>query len=247
MRRIVSIALLAFCPMVAKAQAPQATPAGVLVADRVVDTNTVVVQATPAVDPTARRHLGLLLRLDAGFGLMGMKGTSPAYIDVWDQTQEALKDGIKGFDIPFGFTAGYAVIENFIIGAEVWGLTTTSPNSQHPLYYYSNMTQGSVGLHLTYYFMPVNIYVSATPSIAIARLAYWSRDYWVPALGSFGTRSYSTNVGFGGKFAVGKEWWVGDHWGVGVALQFLMGIYSDKYSYTWTTLSGAAAFSVTYN
>ena len=102
-----------------------------------------------------------------------------------------------------------------------------------------------MGLNLTYYFMPVNIYVSATPSLSLLRQTY-DQILGIPLSGSANTK-----VGFGGKLAVGKEWWVADHWGVGVALQFFVGINADTTNVdsgiTWTTLGGAAAISATYN
>ncbi|MEI7703473.1 MAG: hypothetical protein WCK73_02625 [Deltaproteobacteria bacterium] len=190
--------------------------------------------AGPAADPTAHRHLGLFLRADAGLGYMVMKGSGTMYID-----------GLTSTYLPFGVTAGYAVIENFIVGGEVWGMTTIAPSPKSPLIHYSNLLLGAVGLNLTYYFMPVNIYVSATPSLSLLRQTY-DQILGIPLSGSANTK-----VGFGGKLAVGKEWWVADHWGVGVALQFFVGINADTTNVdsgiTWTTLGGAAAISATYN
>jgi hypothetical protein len=52
--------------------------------------------------------------------------------------------------------------------------------------------------------LPANIYVSIAPGISRLQLT---------SLGN----SAETNYGFGAKLAIGKEWWVGDHWGLGVA------------------------------
>ena len=61
--------------------------------------------------------------------------------------------------------------------------------------------------------------------------------------------SSSSQAGFGAKVGVGKEWWVGDHWGLGLAGQFFLGINQDTGGDppTWATLGGGLAFSATYN
>ena len=55
--------------------------------------------------------------------------------------------------------------------------------------------------------------------------------------------------GLGLKLAVGKEWWVSDHWGIGVAGQFFISRNDDPDATTvkLTTLGGGVAFSATYN
>lgn len=47
---------------------------------------------------------------------------------------------------------------------------------------------------------------------------------------------------------VGKEWWVSDNWGLGVAANFMVGSMKDKdYDTRWTGLSTSILFSATYN
>ncbi len=84
--------------------------------------------------------------------------------------------------------------------------------------------------------MPVNVYVSVSPSITTLSLSY-------------GGVTESTENGFGMKIGVGKEWWVGDHWGIGVAGQFFFGSNKAKGTIqpTWNTTAGGVAFSATYN
>lgn len=180
----------------------------------------------PAPDPTANRHLGFFLRMDTGVAYTATKATMP----------EMTWDGITSVSIPFGIAVGGAVLENFIVAGEFWGVTALAPSSPVGRNY-SNITLGGIGMNLTYYFMPVNIYVSATPSLS---LVVFKQD----------GASFATLPGFGAKVAVGKEWWVADHWGIGVALQFFLGLNADQATAsgaTWTTLGGAVAFSATYN
>jgi hypothetical protein len=46
-----------------------------------------------------------------------------------------------------------------------------------------------------------------------------------------------------------REWWVGDHWGLGVAAQGLLAINREQGASapTWSTVSGGSLFSATYN
>jgi hypothetical protein len=59
----------------------------------------------------------------------------------------------------------------------------------------------------------------------------------------------STNWGFGARAALGKEWWVSDHWGLGLVGHLSMSFNQDQGTNppTWTSWAFTAAFSATYN
>jgi hypothetical protein len=65
-----------------------------------------------------------------------------------------------------------------------------------------NMSAWGVGF--TYYVMPANFYIS--PSIGAAQLTIEEDGV-----------SVSSDTGFAAELSMGKEWWVGDNWGLGVA------------------------------
>jgi hypothetical protein len=183
----------------------------------------------PAADPTVHRHLGFFLRLDGGLGYMG-SSTSMGGVNA----------SMAGVAIPFGIAIGGAVAENFILAGDLWGTVAVAPSftlgGQTTSASKSSFSLGGFGLNLTYYFMPGNIYISVTPSIVA--LSIKSSD-----------TTSNSQAGFGTKFGLGKEWWVGDHWGLGLAAQFFLGINQDTGTNppTWTTLGGGPAFSATYN
>ena len=58
-----------------------------------------------------------------------------------------------------------------------------------------------------------------------------------------------TRTGFGAKLAVGKVWWLGVHWGLGVAIQGFFASNKDNGtgSATRTTFGGGFMFSATCN
>jgi hypothetical protein len=176
---------------------------------------------------TINRHLGFALRLDAGIGYMG---TTASDIDA----------SIKGGAGSFGLVIGGAVAENFILGADLWDTVVFSPTFKQGGVSVSgtdtSLTLAGFGVNLTYYFMPANVYVSVSPSITTVSLTR-------------GGLSGSTDAGFGMKLGVGKEWWVSDHWGLGVAGQFFFASNKDSGagSPTWSSTAFSVAFSATYN
>lgn len=176
-------------------------------------------------DPTAHRHLGFALRLDAGIGGIGISAPSPM----------PSSSNVSG---SFGIIIGGAVTENLILAGDLWGTGVFGG--------YGMMQNGGtgygvggLGLNVTYYFMPVNVYVSASPSVTTLTSMTHSNS----------TTSATSSAGFGAKIAVGKEWWVGDHWGLGLAGQFFSSWNGSQGAVTgtWTMLGGGLAFSATYN
>ena len=83
-----------------------------------------------------------------------------------------------------------------------------------------------------------NVYISGT--LATARLSVQEDNQEV------GRSSF----GLGASVMVGKEWWVSQKWGLGVAGQAFFGRMKDSDSSsapTWGTGAIAVAFSATYN
>lgn len=183
-----------------------------------------VAPAVP-VDSTVHRHLGFALRLDAGIGYMGLLAPSGG----------SSEGGASG---GMGIVIGGAVAENLILAGDFWGtgMLGRMGMMQNGATGYG---LGGVGLNVTYYLMPANVYFSASPSVTFRS-----------SMVHFGDSTQVSSVaGFGAKLSVGKEWWVGDHWGLGVAGQFF-GSWNGTSGGgmgTWTTLAGGVAFSATYN
>ena len=95
----------------------------------------------------------------------------------------------------------------------------------------------NLGLGLTYYF-PSNIYVTGAVGTAKTQLK------------SNGD-TFSSDRGFGVNLMVGKEWWVSENWGLGVAGQFLYTNCPDTPVNGVTpdvkTTAFGVLFSATYN
>ena len=175
-------------------------------------------------------HDGFFLQMDLGVGAMSSKASSGG-IDV----------ELSGTAAQFSLVLGGVVAPNFIVGGHLWGVTVSSPDvkvngSSLGSVSDSSIGLSGVGLNLTYYFMPINIYVSATPSIGVLTAKQ-------------GGSSYDTKNGFAFRLAAGKEWWVSDNWGIGLNLQFAHSSNEDKGTNppTWATNWFGVAFSATYN
>jgi hypothetical protein len=188
--------------------------------------------AASSAQAQVHSHEGLFVRLDAGIGYKAMNeptGTSAGDLKI---------DGAAG---TFGVAVGGAVAENLILAGHLYASSASNPSvslSNGGSTGTTDTTASMVGLgpQLTYYFMPVNVYVSGT--LALTKLS----------LKVNGT-SGDSNTGVGALLAVGKEWWVSDKWGLGAAGQFRWSSNSDQGTNapTISTWGLGVAFSATYN
>ncbi len=178
-------------------------------------------------DPTYRRHLGAFIRPDLGFGYVAMSASSGGT----DVT-------LKGAAGTFGFAVGGALSENSILAFHLWDTVMSNPTVSSGGFSSNangDVTLFALGPQYTAYSQQ-NFYFSFSPSLTRVH---------VSGNGSSG----DTDWGFGMRAAVGKEWWVGDHWGLGLVghLSASWNKDSGSSSPTWTTWGATIAFSATYN
>lgn len=183
-----------------------------------------------SVAPGYHQHDGFYLRLDAGLGYLESH-----------ETVGGVDGKVYGAAGEFGVAVGGAVAENLILGGHLFALAISNPNMSAGSTSTSttDSSWGLVGIgpQLTYYFMPVNVYLSGT--LALTRIT--ARQ---------GGTDANSEWGGGLQLAVGKEWWVSDNWGVGVAGQLFGSSNAASSAANAPTLSSwglAVAFSATYN
>ena len=182
-----------------------------------------------------RTHDGFFLRL-----AMGVGGAS-TQIEV-DGTDYTLR---SGGDLNIGdgnIAIGAVVIPNLIIHGTFFGWDIGDP--EYAIEGIGSAEAGgSVGVSafgggLTYYFMPANIYLSG--SLGAGTLEIEDGD--VLQGGESGT-------GLLGEITLGKEWWVGGSWGLGVAGAF--GFHSvpngGVLDENWSGTNWGIRFSATLN
>jgi hypothetical protein len=182
-------------------------------------------------DDRYHKHLGLFLRLDGGGGYLKSATTF-----------NGSNGSLSGPAGSFGFSLGGNVIEDLSIFGHLGISIVANPSNTLPgaaATSDSTLNFVSVGPGVNYYFTPYNFYVSGM--VLVTRLTT-----------TVNGTSGSTNAGFGAKVAIGKEWWVADHWGIGVAGQFTFGSNQDRdigtaKGPTWTTITPALAFSASFN
>jgi hypothetical protein len=117
---------------------------------------------------------------------------------------------VSAVSIPIGFAVGGAIAEDWILAGEIWGVA--GPQNVDPPG--KGLLVWGYAVAVVHYFMPANVYLSASPGIT--RLMFVT-----------GNTSVSSDWGPGVKVTLGKEWWVGDHWGLGVAAELLLTFNKD--------------------
>jgi outer membrane protein with beta-barrel domain len=185
-------------------------------------------------DATVHRHVGFYIRPDLGVGFM----SSSAEVQGFTLTVSGLS-GLAGLAI------GGALNENFILAVHLIDGYVANPTVSASTGDSADTSDASlvlwgIGPELTYYFAPSNVYVTGT--LAATRLSF-----------TVDRMTADTKWGVGARLAVGKEWWVSDHWGLGVAAHITLSSNEDSGAAaggstpTLTTWAAGVAFSATYN
>lgn len=191
--------------------------------------------AAPAYyEPAGSHNGGLFIRLTAGLGYLYATETAggPTY-------------SYSGLGGTAGLAIGGVIAPNLILFGELMGTSVTDAQLDYGdgSYSYSgiDVTLLGFGPGLAYYIQPTNVYLSAT--LAFSKLSFGSYDYYY---GDYAAAD--TDMGIGGSFAVGKEWWIGRHLGMGVAGQLHLASMHDSRNQTRLTATALSVlFSLTFN
>jgi len=132
-----------------------------------------------------------------------------------------------------------AMAEGLVLHADLWG-TGTGPHKRNGSY--SELAVGGVGLGVTYYLMPWNLFFTGSvgPATSVFVQHLDTED------GSKDRTKTEIGTGIGVKAQIGKEWWVSDNWALGVAIQ-------GDFSHTrggdsrFTQGGGTVLFTATFN
>ena len=183
----------------------------------------------PALAGEPRTHDGFFLRLSAGVG--------GANTEVEDSGSDIEFSGSTGDG---NIAIGAMVARNLALHGTLFGWTTSDPDLDVEGLgsgeVNGDLSMSAFGGGLTYYFMPVNIYVSG--SLGAGELSF----------DGDGTIDGDSDTGVVGEITLGKEWWVGGSWGLGVAGAFgFHSIPDNSIDENWTGNSWAIRFSATLN
>lgn len=174
-----------------------------------------------------KSHEGLNLHLD--LGVAGAQSST---------TFEGSSQKVSGTGVGFSAAMGGAVAPNLVLGLEAWVTSVGNPKVSMDG---ASATLGDdwrynvygVGPRLTWYAMPYDVYLSVTPSLAQMSI-------------STDGASADTDLGFGVRAALGKEWFVEYSSGLGLAGVVHYSRNGDGGS-TWSTFGGGVVCSFTFN
>lgn len=203
----------------------------------------VVVPMVP-VEPVVRgprpgdfAHDGMFLRLTAGVGYAGYQahGTTPSP----NQPANVIDPSDHGMSGGFALSLGASVRPNLALHGTIAFLSDTPSSGDRVFLEGSNVL---VGGGVTWYAMPWNLYL--TGGAALATFGFVIHD----RRAGYEERDDSPRWAYGpGVFAsIGKEWWTGPAWSLGLALE---GTYARTYGddLTFDHAGGQLVFSATFN
>lgn len=145
--------------------------------------------------PGRFEHDGFFLRLNIGPAMARVSRSDVSW---------------SGFAVNMGLSIGGSVVENFALHADFHTTLLPNPTQRQDgskSSFRADIVFESMGVGATYHIMPTNMFVSATGGIGV--LAFEDD------LGD----SKETGAGLMLGGMIGKEWWVGTEWGLGVAGQ----------------------------
>jgi hypothetical protein len=191
--------------------------------------------------PDKHRHDGFYLRLNIGAGLGWIAGNDHTLGGIDEVT-------VSSVGLATSIGIGGALTDNFILNADLYQTMLLDPSVEidgqdegdaddlaFDIGVGDDAEIGGIGIGVTYYIMPVNIFLAG--SVGIGQAVFED---------SRGDREGS-DVGLALNAIVGKEWWVGTDWGLGVAGQFTYLRADDAIFGTVNALSVNLLFSATYN
>jgi hypothetical protein len=173
-------------------------------------------------------HDGFFLRMCGGFGF--------GYSSVEDG--QGADNTIRGGSNASNLAVGAMVSENLAIHADAFHVALIEPesfiNGKSAGTVPGRYIAGGIGAGVTYYLMPSNLYLSGSLNFVVLEA-------------DIGGWRLKTDTGMGIDFLVGKEWWISDNWGIGVAGQFVYTLVPSQWDTTHNSVGGAVLFTATYN
>jgi hypothetical protein len=194
-----------------------------------------------------REHDGFMLRLTAGLGFGGMStDQGPGEPLSRAERVRGVEFSLTGVAGAFAFDVGGSPIHNLVIHGRFSFLSLTSPTLSVNDQELGDIDDASVSMLLfapavTYYFMPVNIYLTGAAGFALAGITYDDGDR---------RESGATDLGWGINLDAGIEFWLGQAWAIGPALRLLYISVPDDDNTDdppiWNGLGLTALFSATF-
>jgi len=189
-----------------------------------------VATASPGEARIVRGHShdgGFFLRLSGG---LGGADTGPEI-----QGDDPKLSGASG---DLNIAIGGIVSPGLALHGTIWGWSVGDPElkwQQAEGWVPGDLSLSAIGGGVTYYFMPANLYLSG------------SLGFGTLSLDLEGAPLAESDTGLAMDLTVGKEWWVGARWGLGVAGAFGFHNIPGDNGEDWSGKSVAIRFTATLN
>jgi len=136
---------------------------------------------------------------------------------------------ISGSGYPLTLSAGCALTHRLVLAGEFYRTALLEPTTNG--YNLANLDLKGFGAGLRYYLVPSNIFLSS--SLLLSKVSYLNTRYGA---------STTSPGGYTGQFSIGKEWWISSAWGVGIAVEGLLG-RMERYKVKGFSLLASASFN----
>ena len=172
---------------------------------------------------------------------MGAGGGSKIEVPDTPATPGGATIDLSGTSGDLNLAIGGMVQPNLAVHGTIFGWSVSDPDADDRLGALSGSgtlkgtaTMSAIGPGVTYYFMPANLYVSGSLGLGKFKLT--------------GDVEGESKSGVAMDLTLGKEWWVGENWGLGLAGGFTYHSLGDKdVSENWAGTSFGLRFSATMN
>ena len=158
-----------------------------------------------AAEAKPRTHDGFFLKL-------GLGGGYTSYGNADDAVDSTLSGGAIEFDLSIGGTIADNLALYAFSAANAVPNPTLTVGSVEAESDDTVLTLRSFGVGLSYYLMPANVSLSIGAGITSAELEVRDPDSSVRITGT-------SDIGPYAFVGIGKEWWVGDEWGLGLGVK----------------------------
>lgn len=183
-----------------------------------------------------REHDGFMVRLTLGLGVSLLH--EEGFIG-----NRAFSADYSGLGYASSLDIGASLVENLVLHARLAILDITSASPDGESDYVDTGLSLNAGLFapaITYYVMPINIYLTGAIGLCVMNFFHEDSD-----------DASSTAFGLGVNLDIGKEWWIANAWGLGLAGRLWYSRNSDSdeelgLEAVDDLLSFALLFSVTY-
>jgi hypothetical protein len=184
-----------------------------------------------------QKHDGFMLRV--AFGVGG------AYTKRTPKNEDESDLNVSGMSGSFSIDIGASPVENLVLHGRISNMVMIRPivsldgKKKAETADIVLFSAALIGPAMTYYFMPINLYLTGAIGLSRLSVAYereeneeeWTRDY---------AQGIALNID------VGKEWWISNNWGFGLAGRLWYTRVSAKSDVGRNFIGGAVLFSATY-